>query len=285
VRRAALALALGALAAAPAAAQMPMPGGPGGEGPPGPHVDIGFDAYAPDRVDAVVGDAVTWTNASVRAHTVTADDGSFDSGRLTSDDRFAHTFTAEGSYAYHCTVHPFMRGEVDVHELLLDPQPAAAAPNRPFPLRGRAASGLSDVTIVGDDGSRTPATVAPDGSFTATVAPASTTTYRAVSGEASSPPVQLVVLDRTVAVQRSHSSRTWTLRATVAPAAPGQIVVLQLRLRDRFGWWPVATGRLDGASQAVLRTRLRHRTLARVLLTLPDMATPLAFSPTVTLGP
>jgi hypothetical protein len=55
--------------------------------------------------------------------------------------------------------------------------------------------------------------------------------------------------------------------------------VLQLRLRERFGWWPVARARLGASSQASFRVPVARAVLARLVLTLPDGATPLAVSP------
>ena len=69
-----------------------------------------------------------------------------------------------------------------------------------------------------------------------------------------------------------------TITATVAPAAPGASVVLQLRPPERFGWWPVARARLDGRSRARFARRPRRTVPARVVLTAPDGATPLARS-------
>jgi hypothetical protein len=66
--------------------------------------------------------------------------------------------------------------------------------------------------------------------------------------------------------------------ATVTPAAPGSTVVLQLRLRERFGWWPTRTLRLDSKSHARFVIHRRSSAPARVVLTLPDGATVLATS-------
>jgi len=114
------------------------------------HVDVGdhvpaaqdasasilFAAFDPGRNDVLAGDRVTWTNGSVRKHTVTAVDASFNSGQLLGGEQFSHTFGAPGSYAYYCSLHPFMRGEVDVHEVLLARPEAAASPAKPFVCAG-----------------------------------------------------------------------------------------------------------------------------------------------------
>jgi plastocyanin len=60
------------------------------------------------------GDTVVWTNKMGMPHTVTADNGAFDSGRLTRDKSFYHVFDAAGQVAYHCDIHPSMTGTVTV---------------------------------------------------------------------------------------------------------------------------------------------------------------------------
>lgn len=45
-------------------------------------------------------------------HTVTADDGSFDSGTLVGGQSFTFTFTKPGTFAYRCTIHSQMRESV-----------------------------------------------------------------------------------------------------------------------------------------------------------------------------
>jgi len=48
------------------------------------------------------------------AHTVTADDRSWDSGMLRDGQRYTRTFTTPGRYPYFCLPHPYMRGTVVV---------------------------------------------------------------------------------------------------------------------------------------------------------------------------
>jgi plastocyanin len=59
-------------------------------------------------------DTIVWTNNGAHPHTVTADDGSFDSGTLQPGQSFSWTFTNPGTVTYHCTIHPFMTGSVSV---------------------------------------------------------------------------------------------------------------------------------------------------------------------------
>jgi plastocyanin len=48
------------------------------------------------------------------AHTVTAEDRSFDTGEIDSGQTGSLTFSRPGTYRYHCTPHPFMKGEIVV---------------------------------------------------------------------------------------------------------------------------------------------------------------------------
>jgi plastocyanin len=281
------AAALGALA--PAQAQMMGHGDHGAAAPNGPRVSIQYASFVAPKLDVVAGDTVRWANDSARPHDVAALDQSFDSGRIVVGDSFTRTFDEAGTVQYLCSLHPSMTGEIDVHSLLLDTPSARGGSNKPFVLSGRAAAGRTgSVTIEGDDGAgfrpAGSAAIAPDGTFRATVVPRTTTTYRAVSGAEQSPPVPLSVLDHTVAVTAARRGATTTLTVRVAPAAPGEPVVLQLRLRDRFGWWPVGRARLDHHSMARFVVRRRAAAPARVLLTLPDEATELARSRTLSAG-
>jgi uncharacterized repeat protein (TIGR01451 family) len=70
--------------------------------------------YSPSTITIHVGDTVTWTNVGAMAHTVTADDGSFDSGSLNTGDTWSMTFQTAGTFTYYCTPHPWMKGTVIV---------------------------------------------------------------------------------------------------------------------------------------------------------------------------
>ena len=83
--------------------------------PPLPSQVVDF-AFDPANLTIPVGATVTWTNAGSRPHTVTADDGSFDSGRLDPGEQFSQTFDQPGTYTYHCGFHPDMQGSIVVTE-------------------------------------------------------------------------------------------------------------------------------------------------------------------------
>jgi plastocyanin len=57
---------------------------------------------------------VTFTNADGAPHTATADDSSFDTGKLTKGQSASLTFTSSGVFAYHCNIHRSMKATVTV---------------------------------------------------------------------------------------------------------------------------------------------------------------------------
>ena len=287
----AISAALAALGGATAAGAMdgPMHGGMGNAAP-GDAVSIQFAGYAPGRIDVVAGDTVRWTNNSVRVHTVNDVDGAWSSPRIVGTDSFSHEFDTPGTTIYYCALHPFMRGEIDVHNVLLSAPMEPGAPGRPYTLHGRTALAAGEsVTIEADTGAgfqrAGTATVDADGTFTTDVMPTATATYRAAAGSDASPGVQLLVLDRKLKASSATRGRSVVVSSSVAPASPGDLVVLQLRLPLHFGWWPVARAKLDHASRARFALKLAHRYPARVALTLADGATVLATSPTLHVGP
>jgi plastocyanin len=256
----------------------------GGGSSSGSGVTIGYSSYMPRRLDVLVGESVKWTNTSARAHTVSAEDGSFDSGRVTTGGHFEQTFRSSGDYPYFCRLHPTIRGEVDAHELLLDAQPETAAPGRSYELSGRAALPEgTELSIEGDSGSGfapvASSQVGADGGFSVMVTPARTTRYRAVSESEASPAVELLVIDHKVRAVGVRHGRAVVVGATVSPAARGQTAVLQVFSRERFGWWPTRRTRLNHHSSARFVLHTSRRVRARVVLTRSDGATVLAQSP------
>ena len=62
-----------------------------------------------------LGATVAWINNDPDVvHTVTASDGSFDSGFMASGQTFSNTFDTLGEYQFFCTPHPWMRAKVIV---------------------------------------------------------------------------------------------------------------------------------------------------------------------------
>ncbi|MHB8753318.1 MAG: cupredoxin domain-containing protein, partial [Aggregatilineales bacterium] len=61
--------------------------------------------FAPAELSITTGTTVHFVNADTKVHTVTADDGSFDSGDLKPGAFFDHTFTQPGDIRYYCAYH------------------------------------------------------------------------------------------------------------------------------------------------------------------------------------
>jgi plastocyanin len=106
---------------APPSPEVAQPTAPG-EAAPGPQaggrdtlrVDVQDFLFQPGRIEIAAGTTVVWTNSGQVAHTVTAEDGSFESGAIEPGKSRSLTFARPGTFPFHCTPHPFMRGVVVV---------------------------------------------------------------------------------------------------------------------------------------------------------------------------
>jgi nitrite reductase (NO-forming) len=80
-------------------------------------------AYSPSTLTVPVGTTVVWQNDDALLHTVTSGpsngntgtpDGLFDSGNIDPGMSWSHTFDETGTFAFHCTPHPWMMGSIEV---------------------------------------------------------------------------------------------------------------------------------------------------------------------------
>jgi plastocyanin len=71
-------------------------------------------AFLPGDLEVAAGTTVTWTNNDSAPHTVTATDGSFQSGTLEQGDTFSYTFETAGEFSYFCEFHANMTATVTV---------------------------------------------------------------------------------------------------------------------------------------------------------------------------
>ena len=78
------------------------------------YIDIQGYAFSPSSITINVGDTIVWTNYDSASHTVTSNDGLFDSGGISTGNTFSFTFTSAGTFNYYCTPHPGMTGSVTV---------------------------------------------------------------------------------------------------------------------------------------------------------------------------
>lgn len=82
----------------------------------GATVTINDFAFMPAELRIAPGTTVTWSNEEWAPHTATANDETFDSGRLDQGASFEHSFSEPGMYSYSCTFHPGMVGTIVVTE-------------------------------------------------------------------------------------------------------------------------------------------------------------------------
>lgn len=101
-------------------------------------VDVSDTRFTPAKVEIELGDSVIW-EAGEDGHTVTAQDGSFDSssrGLMREGDQYRWRFRTPGAFAYFCRVHQNrgMKGEV----VVVDPDAPATSSTRLTPVTAAA---------------------------------------------------------------------------------------------------------------------------------------------------
>ena len=88
------------------------------------HITIGTFApyYSPTLVHIGTGTTISWNNPTANLHSIThdgcktGDRCAFDSGPLGPNGTFTVPHLPPGSYPYHCSFHPIMRGDLVVVE-------------------------------------------------------------------------------------------------------------------------------------------------------------------------
>ena len=75
-------------------------------------VDIKNFAFHPPTLRIAKGTRVAFVNSSGVAHTATR--ASFNTKRIAPGTTAFVRFGQKGTFAYHCTIHPFMRGKIVV---------------------------------------------------------------------------------------------------------------------------------------------------------------------------
>jgi plastocyanin len=66
--------------------------------------------YAPQTIEAQVGDVIVWSNRDPFPHTVDAQDRSFASGEIPPGGEWRLHAARTGIFEYHCALHPTMHG-------------------------------------------------------------------------------------------------------------------------------------------------------------------------------
>ena len=77
-------------------------------------VTIDGFAFKPPTVTVKQGDTVEWRNGDPVPHTATAKDAGLDSGEIAANRSYRFVAKKKGRFAYICTLHPMMKGELVV---------------------------------------------------------------------------------------------------------------------------------------------------------------------------
>ena len=120
-------IATGAVAAFAASAVLPMGAarshdgahvddGPtaSADGPTDHLVEITGFEFQPARLQVRPGDTITWVNRDIAPHTATADDGSWDTGAIRTDESATVPVTPEMTATYYCRFHPMMTARFEI---------------------------------------------------------------------------------------------------------------------------------------------------------------------------
>ena len=70
--------------------------------------------FSPTDITVKKGTTVLWNNRDSASHTVTGENGGPDSPSLSTGQAYSFTFSTPGTFSYHCTFHPSMKGTVTV---------------------------------------------------------------------------------------------------------------------------------------------------------------------------
>lgn len=93
-------------------------------------IDIANFAFSPSSVTVQPNTSITWTNQDSSDHTVTFSNVDIDSGNIAQGKTFTVSLGDPGHYTYHCNIHSFMTGSIDV-QAPLTPRAWLPVINRP----------------------------------------------------------------------------------------------------------------------------------------------------------
>ena len=206
------------------------------------------NSFIPSRTIALRGDTVRWTNRDFAVHNSRERERSeWRSPNLSRGDSFAHVFESLGSFRYHCTIHPFMTGQVAVYDLYLAAPTSPVTHGRRPVLTGLAPENSTVVIQRASDGA-TVATVTAGASRRFSVAvPSAPGQYRAVSGDRTSGLVRVAVRPK-VAISARRTGRRVVVFVSTSPSQAGAQIVLERRRGS--SWLRLASKRLDARSKA-----------------------------------
>ncbi len=245
-------------------------------------VQITATGFVPIHLAATQGDTVTFRNVDSATHQVVADDGTFASLALKTDETFSVKLDRVGTVKYHDTQSKY-RGDVTLKAAPAPPVPAASVTLSALKrtvvyggsvvLKGTISSNLAgeSVSLLAQEAGQAKTaqaikvvTTEAGGAFSVTVNPTIRTAYQVQYKTATSQDVAVLVAPRVTL--RVTSGRLFRTAVDSDASYRGRYVLFQ-RLNG-FGHWVTAKKvALGSRSTAAFRANLpRGRTRVRVLL-------------------
>ena len=227
------------------------------------NVDIPGTSFSPDALTVLLGETVTWTNHDTMTHTVTADHDEFDSDRLEPGAHFAQTFLQPGVYRYHCRIHRFMHGEIDVYAVALLGPKRSVRLGSTVTLSGLVPGDVRSVALEQQqaDGSYegvASASPAPDGSFSFPITISGPARFRARAGDRLSDLVA-VQPQPLVTMRLGRVDRRATVAIAAEPDQAGATIALERYIQERYRWMPIRRAKLSADGRVTLTVRVKAR--------------------------
>lgn len=235
-------------------------------------VQVTKNGFTPQSATVNVGDTVTWHNADTADHQVVANDGSFASPVLHSDQSYSHTFTSAGTVKYH-DANSKSTGSVTVKgpapALTLSSSTSTVVYGSGATLTGSISSSLASepVTLTAQAfGKSTQSidqvTTTNGGNYQFSVSPTIQTAYQSHWRTADSQTVTVNVAPR---IGFSRSGRLYIAKATSDLSYGGHFVWIQRHYG--FGWHSVKRIYLGANSRAVFSLKIpRGNSMLRLVM-------------------
>ena len=199
--------------------------------------------FDPPRATMVAGDIVLFRNSDLVTHDVLI--SPFGSGPLARFTSWSQQIDQPGGYPFLCTLHAFMRGNLDVVAATLAAAPHGVLAGEPLTLSGRTRAGTAHVGIEQSLSSGAWSAVgagaapAPDGTFTTTVPAVEGASYRVTTPAGPSPAVTPRITARVnVHLHVERRGRHATVHVHTKPSVTGFTATLELYSRWHFRWRP-----------------------------------------------
>jgi plastocyanin len=235
-------------------------------------VQVTKNGFTPQSATVNVGDTVTWHNADTADHQVVANDGSFASPVLHSDQSYSHTFTSAGTVKYH-DANSKSTGSVTVKgpapALTLSSSTSTVVYGSGATLSGSISSNLASepVTLTAQAFGKSTqsidqATTTSGGNYQFSVSPTIQTAYQSHWRTADSQTVTVNVAPR---IGFSRSGRLYIAKATSDLSYGGHFVWIQRHYG--FGWHSVKRIYLGANSRAVFSLKIpRGNSMLRLVM-------------------